>query len=361
MPDATPPLAPKRYEALDGLRGVAAIAVMVCHYTEHNGLHWLTGAWVAVDLFFILSGFVLMHSYGPKIEAGMRWLDFMRLRVLRLGPLYLVGLALGCAAALLHGKLHASTSHSLSEIATATALGSVLLPYLQQDSWAFGSDVVERAIFPLNDPAWSLFFEMFVNVLFVFYLVRLRHINHTRFAVIAMLLFALITVVFRQNNPGWGTQNFIFGFPRVIAEFFLGTAIYRVHRQLPMPPRAVTLAVLAVVLAGFFTSITALSMVNAFLFAPLLIVLLSRVDLPAGVARVCAFLGLVSYPLYITHYPIDRLLLEFYDPGWVQPAPQVLLASCIALTCAVALAYADMHLRRRWSARPRPQPAQSAA
>jgi hypothetical protein len=67
-----------RFDLLDGLRGIAAIGVMIYHYTLHNGLHWLGGAWVAVDLFFILSGFVIAHSYGNKILNGMGIQQFLR-------------------------------------------------------------------------------------------------------------------------------------------------------------------------------------------------------------------------------------------------------------------------------------------
>jgi peptidoglycan/LPS O-acetylase OafA/YrhL len=90
-----------RFDLLDGLRGLAAIAVMVHHFTQHNGLHWLGGAWVAVDLFFILSGFVIAHSYGIKLLAGMPLRQFLLIRLNRLGPLYFFGLLIGLIAALL--------------------------------------------------------------------------------------------------------------------------------------------------------------------------------------------------------------------------------------------------------------------
>src|SRR5476649_797527 len=90
-----------RFDLLDGLRGVAAIAVMLHHYTQHTGWDWFGGAWVAVDLFFVLSGFVIAHSYSKKILNGISFRDFTSVRLVRLAPLYLLGLALGVCAVFL--------------------------------------------------------------------------------------------------------------------------------------------------------------------------------------------------------------------------------------------------------------------
>jgi peptidoglycan/LPS O-acetylase OafA/YrhL len=69
-----------RFDALDGLRGIVALAVVIYHYGDHLGLPWLPHAWVAVDTFFILSGFVLAHSYTRRVHAGMGFVDFARKR-----------------------------------------------------------------------------------------------------------------------------------------------------------------------------------------------------------------------------------------------------------------------------------------
>jgi peptidoglycan/LPS O-acetylase OafA/YrhL len=85
-----------RFSALDAIRGIGAVAVMLLHFASLNGLSWMPRAWIAVDLFFILSGFVLMHSYSQKITDGrLNFLAFFKIRLIRLMPLYLVGLVLG--------------------------------------------------------------------------------------------------------------------------------------------------------------------------------------------------------------------------------------------------------------------------
>ena len=87
------------FAALDGVRGIAALAVMMFHiaWWPHFGRPF-PSAYLAVDLFFALSGFVVAHAYSPRLSQGMSPWGFLRLRVVRLWPLYALGLAVGVAA-----------------------------------------------------------------------------------------------------------------------------------------------------------------------------------------------------------------------------------------------------------------------
>ncbi len=217
-----------RFYLLDGLRGIAAIAVMIYHYTQHNGLHYFAGAWVAVDLFFILSGFVIAHSYTQKISGGMSFRNFLSIRLIRLGPLYLLGLAIGLVAIAVSASNTPIFPVSSKEITTAALLGLFWLPYFNNESWPFGGESISGPAFPLNDPAWSLFFELVANVAFFIYVQRFKRVPQIKLVGIAICVFLFCTIVFRQVNPGWGGKNFIFGFPRVAAEFFGGALIYSI-------------------------------------------------------------------------------------------------------------------------------------
>ena len=86
----------QRYDALDGLRGIAAIIVMLSHYSQYFGLNWFKNASVAVDLFFVLSGLVIVHSYGRKVLIGMSFKSFLILRFIRLAPLNFLAVVIGC-------------------------------------------------------------------------------------------------------------------------------------------------------------------------------------------------------------------------------------------------------------------------
>lgn len=153
-----------RVDLLDGLRGAAAVAVMVGHLTQRNSLRWLPGNWVAVDLFFILSGFVIAYSYTSKILGGMSGLEFLITRVIRLLPLYFAGLLVGLTAAAI---AVADRPDLYVQVVKAFGLGTILLPYLNWRELPFQVVALGHPIFPLNEPAWSLFFESAINVLFL--------------------------------------------------------------------------------------------------------------------------------------------------------------------------------------------------
>jgi peptidoglycan/LPS O-acetylase OafA/YrhL len=82
---------PHQFATLDGLRGVAAIAVTSLHFRFELGKFLLPHSYLAVDFFFVLSGFVLAYAYEDRLSEGMKPIQFLRLRVIRLYPLYLIG------------------------------------------------------------------------------------------------------------------------------------------------------------------------------------------------------------------------------------------------------------------------------
>src|ERR1700744_1410613 len=118
------------------MRGIAALSVMSYHYKDHvevfGGLKPFDGGgWTAVDLFFVLSGFVLAYTYEPRFKAGLTLGHFMQLRLIRLYPLYAMGTLVAVATqALLVWKgyyAHAMDSHKLL---VQSALGMLFVPVL---------------------------------------------------------------------------------------------------------------------------------------------------------------------------------------------------------------------------------------
>ena len=342
---ATHTLMPKRFYALDAIRGIAAIAVVLYHYTQHNGLDWVHSAWVAVDIFFILSGFVLMHSYGQKVAQGMTFKGFLYSRIARLGPMYVIGLALGIGAALL---LIFSSSESPIEpknLATASVLNFFLLPYFNDHAWPFGSHAIHGTVFPLNDPAWSLFFEIFVNIIFFIYLARFRKINLPVLIGISGITFVALTLGLHQLNPGARGSDFVLGFPRVIFEFFLGVFIYQCYSYYKLPPSFITYGIFFLVAICFFSSKGAVALANALILAPLLIAIFAKLPVSGAGVGACKFLGDISYPLYVTHFPIYRLLSELDFMENLTPAMQTILFATIAVVIAVILVRIDESVR----------------
>jgi peptidoglycan/LPS O-acetylase OafA/YrhL len=120
----------RAFPALDGLRGIAAILVALFHfrssYMSYNGYPAGDG-YLAVDLFFMLSGFVLSHAYAARFERGTSALEFMKIRLIRLYPLYFVGLAFG-AVTLLCGIGKSENIATTGQVGSAWLLEVAMLP-----------------------------------------------------------------------------------------------------------------------------------------------------------------------------------------------------------------------------------------
>jgi peptidoglycan/LPS O-acetylase OafA/YrhL len=350
-----------RFDALDGLRGLAAIAVMVFHYTEHNGLRWIGNSWVAVDLFFVLSGFVIAHSYADKIAGGMHFSRFLSLRWMRLGPLYVIGLALGVVALVVTLRLDPpATPVPTLQWIWAIILGLFWLPFVNDMTWPFAGDVIRGAIFPLNIPAWSLFFELTVNVVF-FACVRATGRTAGRiWILLAWAGFVVLTWRWHVLNPGWSSNwhGLVLGMLRVTAEFFLGALIWQQgwHRSwLAMRMSSAAIAVGAVCLLAFAMTSPKAALLNTLVGVPLTITLLAGVDVRGWAQRASRLLGEISYPLYILHYPLFQLCFELTSLRDLRPELQVVLVGLLSLALAALVAKLDRAARARWSSRaPRP-------
>jgi len=331
---------------LDGIRGVAALLVMVYHVSLENGLNYLPGAWAAVDLFFLLSGFVIMHSYAAKINRGMTLAHFLKVRLVRLLPLYFIGLTLGVAAAFA-GLLNNDSDHlSAGGIVQSSVLGVFMIPYGRYTAWMGLPHVGGDNVFPLDPPAWSLFFELLINVVFFAWVARFKTIRMP-VVLAALAIFLLARFHSGYVHPGWTSHSFIYGLPRVTAEFFLGTLIYKHHARFSKHLVLLSLALSTAVFALFFTNNPALLLVDILLLTPLAITSNAAVRLAEFGRKVCATLGEVSYPLYITHVPILQTELRVFHIGRFSPAIQLAIVCITATVSALMLARLDKVIRQR--------------
>lgn len=195
-----------KYVFLDGLRGVAAAAVMYAHLTGR--MPW---AAYAVDFFFILSGFVLAYAYAGKLrERSMSVSRFMVIRYRRLYPMLLLAVALAFAITLYRG------------VASPWELAGALTAIPQLNS------TPHRLAFPLVGPEWSLSYEFAVNLGFAFLIRRTNGIALT-------FLFApiyVLAVYLGYSRAGSGSADFLFGLPRVLFWFTAGVALWHVAPNL---------------------------------------------------------------------------------------------------------------------------------
>lgn len=304
----------ERYLTLDAIRGIAALCVVWLHWAVPVGVYKPPAAGLAVDLFFQLSGFVLCHNYEQRFQSGLTWLRFTLIRLARLAPLNILGCAVVLIALILNR--FGAPDWSASQSTYILLSGAAFLPVPQ----SIGEDP-NLWIFPHNFPVWSLFFELFINLVYV--LISSALTTRRLIALVAISAVAQIcaTVYFETFETGATWLTFLGGFPRVMFGFFLGVLLYRTHRM--AAPRGINTSLLLVVL--FFLLIGRGSQIYAgivsLLVFPLLIIIAARTEPKSDILRnVYLGLGALSYSIYILHIPLRMLftsILEWFSTNEV--------------------------------------------
>ena len=288
---------PHTYHGLNALRGIAAISVAVLHFTEGFRIYIPTSGVLAVDLFFLMSGFVIGHAYDDRLARGMKIRSFMRARLLRFYPLYLLAMTL--AAIRIAGLVatHAPTT-KLAELFVSFGLGLFFLP-------SPPGPYNGLALYPLNAPTWSLGDEIVINFFYALLHRWLRMILLS--ALIAAAFLVLVVASFSGSVMGGSLwDDAYFGFARGIFSFGLGILLYRNRDKLGSLPRfaAVTPIVLVLALSvKFQTWQSAYEIFFVSMLSPL-IVAAGTGKMPKWSEGVCTFLGRTSYPLYVIHMPL---------------------------------------------------------
>lgn len=290
-----------RFATLDALRGFAALAVLTGHLKAAFGGAPLQHFDLAVDFFFVLSGFVLTHAYQHKLNDGMTPLAFMRERLIRMYPLYLFGTALLAVYTGARVFLLGDFPLTASEYAVMVAFAAAFLP----------TPIVhpERPdIYPLNPPAWSLLFELISNVAMALLARRLS---------IRVLAFLIITGFIAQSvlaldngafSMGWSRATFWGGLARVTFSFFAGVAVYRIWRARPMrrPLPTLVLIPLLLVILGIPTAreSSVYYEIAATLIFPVLVYVGASATPRPMLRGLCLEAGALSYALYAVHVPL---------------------------------------------------------
>lgn len=319
-------------------------------------------AYLAVDLFFLLSGFVLAHAYGDKLRSGFSvWRDFMAQRFLRLWPLYALGTLAGLVLHI-YGMLKGWRADAPGDVAIAFAANSVFLPTPIALHSAVGSE------FPFNPPGWSLFSEMAVNILFA-YVARVRRWPLAAwvcgFGAIALIFIA---VQFGELDVGGDFGRVHLDLLRPIFSFFLGVLLYEKRAWIVQRGWGLTAwigmgALVAISLADMTAAQGPFDLICVMLVFPVIVLLCSQREPKGRFAKICSVLGLASFPLYVMHWPLVGVFGIAFDHLQIGPYRDYPLAMAafivVLLAIAIFFGVADERLRRK-AMRARRAPGQAA-
>ncbi len=331
----------QHFEILDGLRGIAALAIVVFHFMEwiftDPSINFIGHGFLAVDFFFCLSGFVIGYAYDNRIgEMGV--MEFFKSRLIRLHPMVFMGALLGLLGFLFDPFSSHSGDYSTGRLILLFACSVFLIPFPVMSDRSFN-------LFGFNAPSWSLFWEYVANIFYAFILCKVSRRILIVLAIIAAVL--LCSVGFGAGNllGGWTGANFWHGGARVFYSFLAGLLIYRCNWIIKNRLGFIGLAIL-LSFAFFFPFlktnwITELTIV--LFYFPLLVSLGAGSNLSSASRKLCEFSGQISYPLYMSHYAAIWMFgsyLTIYKPS---PAELtfVVIAGTILL---VGFAYAIMKL-----------------
>lgn len=363
-----------RYEILDGLRGVAAIFVVIFHLFEpYSGVsanQIINHGYLAVDFFFVLSGFVVGYAYDDRWNK-MSLKGFIKRRLIRLHPMVIMGTTIGACFFFFSLGNYTSEFAPLWNIILAFIMACFMIPCgksLDIRGWG------EMNSF--NGPNWTLTWEYLANILYALIFRRLPK------AILAILLgaaaictidlclnmniFGLLTE--GRNHQmytvigGWSltTEQLYIGATRLLYPFLCGLLISRIGKFVSVKR---SFWICSIILIGIF-SIPCIggegSILNGYYNATAIMIIFPLVVIIGAGGKisgkksinVCKFLGDISYPLYITHYP---LMYTQFNWVWSHKDAPLYTHIMVAVGCFVlslGIAYACMKLYdkpvRKW-------------
>lgn len=303
------------YEVLNGLRGVAAIIVVIFHIFEAFATSHLdqriNHGYLAVDFFFILSGFVVAYAYDDRWKQ-MKMRDFFKRRIIRLHPMVVMGSVIGAVLFYVQvSNVWDVSKISLMTLLLATLLSALLIPATP------GTEIRGLGeMFPLNGPSWSLLFEYIGNILYALFLRRLPTRLLSLFVLIAGVGLAYFAIAGPLGDICVGysltTTEFRGGIFRLLFSFSAGLLLFRLFKPVHVKGSFWIGAFVLIVLLsmprvggaehlwmnGLYDTICSI------IVFPVIVYLgASEKNIGTFLTRACMFLGDLSYPLYMVHYP----------------------------------------------------------
>lgn len=362
------------YELLDGLRGVAAMLVIWYHVNE--GFAFASGAsvvdslnhgYLAVDFFFMLSGFVIAYAYDDRLGKTMSAGAFIKRRLIRLHPMVVMGALIGLVCFLIQGaEQWDGTPVPAGGIMVALLCAMLFIPAMPGGMYEVRGN---GEAFPLNGPAWSLFFEYIGNLAYVF---LIRRCSTRVVGVLAAVLGAGLCWMTWADigggdclSVGWTMSDYgiLTGSLRMMFPFTAGILL---SRCFVLRPVRGAFWICSMILAAIFSvpyipGDGAISLNGLYesaciiLIFPMLVWIGASGRTGRGLSSVCRFLGDISFPVYITHYPVMYLFYRWMieHRAWTLEQTWPVAIGVVALNVVVAWLCLKIYDEpvRKWLAR----------
>jgi len=314
------------YDLLDGLRGVAALIVMWYHVFEgyafagNTLIENFNHGYLAVDFFFMLSGFVISYAYDDRWNKSLTLKSFFKRRLIRLHPMVIMGAVIGAVTFSIQGSVQWDGTHIATSMMMLALLSTMLLiPALP----GTGHEVRGNGeMFPLNGPSWSLFFEYIGNILYALFI---RRLSTKALTILVVLTGTGLTTFALSDASGYGSigvgwtldaVNFGGGALRMLFPLSMGMLLARNFKPIKVRGAfwictALLVALFAMPYIEGTESICRNGIYELFCIMaafPLIVRLgASGTITDRQSTRICKFLGDISYPLYVVHYPFMYL------------------------------------------------------
>ena len=353
------------FEILDGLRGVAAVMVVIFHLFDafsgdNHLIKIINHGYLAVDFFFLLSGFVIGYAYNDRWNK-MSLKVFLKRRLIRLHPMVIMGMVIGAicfyfgASPILFPQL---SQVPFWKVLLTMFVGFTLLPLpTSMDIRGWGE------MHPLNGPAWTLFFEYVGNIL---YGVFIRRISNT-FLSLLVFLSACVLIHLAITSPngdvfgGWSIEpaQFRIGITRLLFPFLAGVLLSRLKKPSRIK-NAFALSVLMIIVVlslprvGGTENLWLNGLYESFsivILFPLIVYIGASGEIKNVVSlKICRFFGNISYPIYIIHFPLIYIYSAWVvdndislQNGWPMGLLLLVVTVLMALAC---LKFYDIPVRK---------------
>ena len=293
----------RAYQTLDGLRGVGAFVVVMRHVPYLFGPVRVPESFLAVDLFYLVSGFVVAHAYRERLAAAGFFWEFVKTRLIRLYPLYLFGLVVGILPATYSVITDPHGWWNLHKLIEAILLGLFMVPMMP------GLQATGTA---LDGPIWTLVPELIANFTYAAIVRYLRPLVLATILIVCGAAVAYGEMRFKTLDIGYNPTDQWAALARVGYSFFAGVVVFKVvgDRRIDSEPLSwLCMAVLtAILIFSPSKAFTPWFEIGAVVVAfPLIIAAAAQIEPGPKTGRVFAVIGLVSYAVYLLHQPMGNI------------------------------------------------------